>query len=712
VSVESIGDGTKPVEPGSKTYMDIALSEELKPDQDGDTLYKILGHRRSGKKKYRPQLQIEWTNGHREWVDLKLVQTDFPISTALYVSENGLGAPFKPRWAEGVLKHLEDFYLPDVKLRKKSSYPRSPLILHGVKVPRTVKEALQFDKENGNTLWTDAIKKEMTSQHEMETFILLMEGKLPDGDWQYAPLRMIFTVKSDGRHKARLVIGGHVTDASDYDTYAATIRTDNIRIILFVVVRDYSDMLMGDVMTAYLNALTGEKIWTKCGPEFEDAEGQIAIVNKALYGLKTSAHQWYMHLTDTLRALGFLPSRLDPSMWYRLREEEDGYDYVIHHVDDFLICAKDAKRWLNELEKHYRITGGDVPTHYLGADIHVHCYKSQEEKVDIIEHFLVLTCENYLIKALAQVEKIIGKKLGKNSTPNLSVWHPESYESPLLSDVDKNKYQQLIGIGNWLVTIGRVDIVYAVSTLSRYSAAPTEEHFKDVTRVFTYLNKYRQRGIKVRGGDLELLNIDDKDKMFKREDMLKYYPDALDEWDPKWPQPKGKPVDITIFVDADHAGNKEDRRSITGIIIFVGMTPVRWFSKRQGSIETSTYGAELAALKTAVEEAIAMLHTLRSIGIYVPNPVRILVDNKGAVDSATISGSVLKKRHSSIAYNKARECVAAGLIDIYHTRSGHNVADVFTKPVGKPSFNGLLSTFMYGFTKDDAETQYGTEQEE
>jgi hypothetical protein len=142
------------------------------------------------------------------------------------------------------------------------------------------------------------------------------------------------------------------------------------------------------------------------------------------------------------------------------------------------------------------------------------------------------------------------------------------------------------------------------------------------------------------------------------------------------------------------------------------MTPVRWFSKCQRSIETSTYGAELAALKTAVEEAIAMLHTLRSIGIYVPNPVRILVDNKGAVDSATISGSVLKKRHSSIAYNKARECVAAGLIDIYHTRSGHNVADVFTKPVGKPSFNGLLSTFMYGFTKDDAETQYGTEQEE
>jgi hypothetical protein len=680
----------------------MALSDELQPDVDGDTLSRIISHMKRGKKK-RPMLQIEWTNGNREWVDFNLVRTDFPVHTALYVTENNLGSPFKPYWAKSVLKHLDDFYLPvkSFKQRRQSQHPRSPVILHGVRVPRNVKEALQLDKENGNNKWADAIKLEMDSQFDLETFKILMGGKLPAGDWQYAPLRMIFTVKSDGRHKARLVIGGHVTDASDYDTYAATIRTDNIRVIFFIIVRGSNSMLMGDVMTAYLNALTGEKIWTKCGPEFKENEGQIAIINKALYGLKTSAHQWYMHLTDTLRLLGFKPSRLDPSMWYILREDSSGYDYIIHHVDDFLICARDAHHWLSELQKHYKITGGDIPTNYLGANVHIRHFTSSEEKDKIIEHYLILSCESYLIKALGQVEKIIGKNLGKDSTPNKSVWHPESYDSEILSPEERNKFQQLIGIGIWLMTIGRVDIVYAISTLSRYSAVPTQSHFDDAVRVFRYLNKYRTRGVMVRGGDLDIGLIDDKSKILKRLDMQKYYPDACDEWDPKWPEPKGDPVNITIFVDADHATNQEDRRSITGIIIFVGMTPVRWFSKRQGSIETSTYGAELVAVKTAVEEATAMLHTLRSIGVNCPNPVRILVDNEGAFKSASIPGSVLKKRHSSIAYNKARESVAAGMVDFYWVKTNYNIADVLTKPLGKATFQNLLSTFMFGFKKGE-----------
>ena len=49
--------------------------------------------------------------------------------------------------------------------------------MHGIKVPRNVKEALQFDKENGNTLWADAIKKEMDALIAMDTFELFPPGK-------------------------------------------------------------------------------------------------------------------------------------------------------------------------------------------------------------------------------------------------------------------------------------------------------------------------------------------------------------------------------------------------------------------------------------------------------------------------------------------------------------------------------------------------------
>ena len=54
--------------------------------------------------------------------------------------------------------------------------------------------------------------------------------------WQFAPLKMIFEIKRDLMQKARLVIGGHMTDAFGYDTYAATIRTENIQHIVYMVV--------------------------------------------------------------------------------------------------------------------------------------------------------------------------------------------------------------------------------------------------------------------------------------------------------------------------------------------------------------------------------------------------------------------------------------------------------------------------------------------
>jgi hypothetical protein len=96
-----------------------------------------------------------------------------------------------------------------------------------------------------------------------------------------------------------------------------------------------------------------------------------------------------------------------------------------------------------------------------------------------------------------------------------------------------------------------------------------------------------------------------------------------------------------------------------------------------------------------------MLHTLRSIGVNCPNPVRILVDNEGAFKSASIPGIVLKKRHSSIAYNKAREAVASGIVDFYWIKSNNNIADVLTKPLGRATFQTLLSTFMFGFNKGE-----------
>jgi len=129
---------------------------------------------------------------------------------------------------------------------------------------------------------------------------------------------MIFNIKNNLTYKARLVGGGHVTNANGFDTYASTVHTENVRLIMYLIVKFWLSTLIGDVSTAYLNAFTKEKIWSRAGPEFGELAGCIVIIRKALYGLKSSARAWYFALCDVLRDMGFTKSRIDGSFWYKL----------------------------------------------------------------------------------------------------------------------------------------------------------------------------------------------------------------------------------------------------------------------------------------------------------------------------------------------------------------------------------------------------------
>ena len=146
--------------------------------------------------------------------------------------------------------------------------------------------------------------------------------------------------------------------------------------------------------------------------------------------------------------MGFNQSWLDPALQYKLNESNNGYDYIAHHVDDFIIASGNLEEYLSQLKQKYSITGGEIPDMYLGITT----------KVSNTEECWIFSTEQYLQKALKNVEKILGSNLGKQSTPNLVEFHPEEEDSPILDEVYRNKYQQLIGIGIWLNTIGRLII--------------------------------------------------------------------------------------------------------------------------------------------------------------------------------------------------------------------------------------------------------------
>ena len=76
------------------------------------------------------------------------------------------------------------------------------------------------------------------------------------------------------------------------------------------------------------------------------------------------------------------------------------------------------------------------------------------------------------------------------------------------------------------------------------------------------------------------------------------------------PEPLGNPVNITCFVDADHAGNKVTRRSHTGILIYINSAPIIWHSKRQNTVESSMFGSEIVAMRQATNMIEALLYKL------------------------------------------------------------------------------------------------------
>ena len=90
-------------------------------------------------------------------------------------------------------------------------------------------------------------------------------------------------------------------------------------------------------------------------------------------------------------------------------------------------------------------------------------------------------------------------------------------------------------------------------------------------------------------------------RRFAIQDWSKYYPEAKEAIPENMPEPRGKPVMMTCFVDADHAGCQLTRRSHTGVILYINRAPIIWYSKRQNTVESSTFGSEFIAMKIAVE---------------------------------------------------------------------------------------------------------------
>jgi len=209
-------------------------------------------------------------------------------------------------------------------------------------------------------------------------------------------------------------------------------------------------------------------------------------------------------------------------------------------------------------------------------------------------------------------------------------------------------------------------------------------------KIFGYLKKYTKRGYIVDPRD----PIDNVEYEKVLPDFGHQYSDFKEDIDDKLLEAKMKELAITIFIDADHAHDKVTGRSVTGMICFVGRTPVSYISKRQSAVQSATFGAEFVALKKAVEEAVSLRYSLRAMGVKVSKPTVIYGDNMSVLINSTKAGSPLKKKYLALSYHFCREHFSAGVVDIRKIDSKENYADPFTKALASYEFHGHMNEIL------------------
>ena len=160
------------------------------------------------------------------------------------------------------------------------------------------------------------------------------------------------------------------------------------------------------------------------------------------------------------------------------------------------------------------------------------------------------------------------------------------------------------------------------------------------------------------------------------------------------PEVRGKPVDLAMYVDSDHAGEKRTRRSRTGFLIFANSALVQWVSKKQSTVETSVFGAEFVALKHGMETLRGIQYKLRMMGTDLNGPNLIYEDNMSVVTNSSLPESTLNKKSNSVCYHAVRESVAMGESLVAHVPSAQNLADFLTKVLSGIKRRGFIKDIL------------------
>lgn len=216
--------------------------------------------------------------------------------------------------------------------------------------------------------------------------------------------------------------------------------------------------------------------------------------------------------------------------------------------------------------------------------------------------------------------------------------------------VNATEYRRVIGGLRYLVHT-RPDLAFAVGYLSRFMEKPHEVHLAAVKRLLRYVAGTREHGL----------------HYTKQEGALR----------------------LVGYSDADMAGDIDTRRSTSGVIFFLGTSPITWQSAKQKVVAMSSCEAEYIAAAIAARQGVWLVRLLFDLVRVEPGAPRLKVDNQSAI--ALIKNPVFhdRSKHIETKYHYIRDCVDRGRIAVEKVSTERQLADILTKALGRVRFQEL-----------------------
>ena len=505
--------------------------------------------------------------------------------------------------------------------------------------PRTVAEALS---RHDAALWQQAIDEELASCLKHEVW---EECDLPPGK-QALPSRFIFERKRNGRHKARLVAGGHRQQHGlDFDeTYAPTCAYRTMRMIMAVAAKEDLEMRQFDIKTAFLNGELEEEVYMR-PPVGVDVSrrGRMLRLYRALYGLRQAGRAWNKRLESELRAKGFVQSDSDAGLW--ILHGEAGAVLAMFYVDDGLVAARTAEQadaLVAIVASIFEIRELGEPEDLLGIRI----TRDRQARTITIH-------QADKIHALAAAAGVEGESRPVPMSPEVFAGLRAAGEGEPLADRDQ--YRSQLGTVLHLTQCTRPDVSLPTHALAAYAQAPSQAHHEALLNLIRYLGSTATRGITYGGTQ----------------------------------------VPVKTWCDANFASCLDTRRSITGWVVTMYGGAVSWSSKKQPTTAVSTMEAEYQACGAVAREGISLLKAFEEIGLLSEDlpfqgPLTIFCDNEAALTLCKDRKEGQRVKHIDIIHHFARDRVASGELQFVYCKSADNVSDCFTKALPKVAFEVCL----------------------